>query len=114
VNGEAIYGTRPWLVAVEGTETGTSGAFTDNTESQYTAQDIRFTRKGEVLYAISLDWTDDEIIISSIHGDYKVNEVSMLGSDETLVWSQTDEGLKVGFPRKKPTEYAHALKIMFQ
>ena len=49
VNGEAIYGTRPWIVATEGTQVGTSGAFTDNEESAYTAQDIRFTKKGDAL-----------------------------------------------------------------
>ena len=53
INGEAIYGTRPWIKAAEGDITGTAGAFTDNEESEYTAQDIRFTTKGDVLYAIS-------------------------------------------------------------
>ncbi len=84
VNGEAIYGTRPWIKATEGVETGTSGAFTDNTESEYTAQDIRFTTKGEVLYAISLAWSNEEITVHSIRDKMKVNHVSMLGSDEKL------------------------------
>ncbi len=111
VNGEAIYGTRPWTLAAEGEVTGTAGAFTDNEESQYTAQDIRFTTKGDILYAISLNWTDEEITIRSIDENLRVKQVSMLGSDEALVWSQSPEGLVVSFPKEKPSAYAHALKI---
>lgn len=113
-NGEAIYGTRPWEKATEGDVAGTSGAFSDNTESEYTAQDIRFTTKGDNLYAISLAWTNESIVIHSIDNNLKVSHLSMLGSDEELDWNQTPEGLKVDFPRNKPTEYAHALKITFQ
>ncbi|MFH0756133.1 MAG: alpha-L-fucosidase [Bacteroidota bacterium] len=113
VNGEAIYGTRPWRIAAEGNVSGTAGAFTDNEESPYTARDIRFTTKGDVLYAISLEWSDGEITIRSIDGGMKVKQLSMLGSDEELAWCQSAEGLKVSFPKQKPSEYAHALKIIF-
>jgi alpha-L-fucosidase len=114
VNGEAIYGTRPWTKAMEGSETGTSGAFTDNEESQYTVQDIRFTTKGDDLYAISLDWSDRGVTIHSIDEGAKVANVSMLGSTEELTWSQSANGLTVQFPNEKPSEYAHALKIGFK
>ena len=66
VNGEAIYGTRPWEKATEGKVEGTSGAFTDSIEAEYSAQDIRFTARGEILYAISLAWADEEVLIRSI------------------------------------------------
>lgn len=114
VNGEAIYGTRPWIKAGEGAEQGTSGAFSDNKESEYTAQDIRFTKNNEVLYAISLAWTNEEVTIYSIDANFKVNEVTMVGSDEIIAWNQTPEGLKVNFPSQMPTDYAHALKITFK
>jgi len=113
INGEAIYGTRPWIIAGEGDVSGTSGAFSDNEESEYTAQDIRFTKKGDILYAISLAWSNDEIMIRSIDPALKVKHVSMLGSSEELAWSQNAEGLKVHFPGEKPSDYAHALKILF-
>jgi alpha-L-fucosidase len=114
VNGAAIYGTRPWIKAMEGHEVGTSGAFTDNEESQYTVQDIRFTTKGDDLYAISLDWSDEGVTIHSIDEGAKVAGVSMLGSTEELTWSQSADGLIVEFPKEKPSEYAHALKISFE
>ena len=110
VNGEAIYGTRPWTKAAEGSTKSTAGAFTDNEESAYTAADIRFTTKGDILYAIALAWSD-EVLIRSISPDQEVNHVSMLGSDEELSWSQTAEGLSVIFPKEKPSQYAHVFKL---
>jgi len=56
VNGEAIYGTRPWLVYGEGevqAKRRVQGKF------QILAKDIRFTTKGATLYAIALGWPDD-------------------------------------------------------
>lgn len=113
VNGEAIYGTRPWVKAGEGSEQGTAGAFTDNDETAYTAQDIRFTTKGDTLYAVSLAWPEKEITIQSIGGDLKVASVDLLGAVEKPKWKQTSEGLQVGYPTEKPTDYAHALRITF-
>jgi alpha-L-fucosidase len=114
INGEAIYGTRPWIVAAEGAVEGTSGAFTDNEETAYTAQDMRFTKKGDVLYAISLSWTDTDITIHSIRDDLVVDKVSMLGSEEEISWQQNPDGLNVSFPNDMPTDHAHVLKITFK
>lgn len=114
VNGEAIYGTRPWVRAGEGSEQGTSGAFSDNKETVYTAQDIRFTTKGDVLYAISLEWPEKNVTIHSVGSDTKVSSVSLLGSNEKLQWKQTADGLNVVYPKQKPSDYAHALKILFE
>ena len=114
VNGEAIYATRPWEIAAEGRVAGTSGAFSDNEEALYTAQDIRFTTKGEKLYAISLAWTESEVLIRSIGENKTVKAVRMLGSDESLSWEQGSGGLSVSFPDKMPTLYAHAIEIVFE
>ena len=110
VNSEAIYETRPWIIASEG-EVITGDNTSDKSDSPYTAQDICFTTKGNDLYAISLDWNPAGVVIHSIKGDINVKEVSMLGSDEKLSWKQTKDGLQVSFPEKKPTEFAHVLKI---
>ncbi|MCK9344214.1 MAG: alpha-L-fucosidase [Massilibacteroides sp.] len=111
VNGEAIYNTRPWdITASEGETKGTAGSFTDNTETKYTAQDIRFTTKGKLLYAISLGWSDGDILIHSLKG-FDVKSVSMLGCNEVISWKKTKEGLKIRFPKTKPNDFAYALKI---
>src|SRR5476651_2496400 len=65
VNGEAIYGTRPWLLYGEGAVQARGGAFREN--MTYSAKDIRFTTKGKTLYAIALGWPDDgKMIIKSL------------------------------------------------
>lgn len=115
INGEAIYRTRPWVSAGEGENKGTAGYMTDGKATAYLASDIRFTMKNNQLYAHSLAWTDGEVVIKSLAkskvDNLKINSVSMLGSDEKLVWKQTDGGLVVKFPNKKPCEYAYVLKI---
>ena len=42
---------------------------------------------------------------------WEIKSVSMLGSEEKLEFKLTDIGLKVKFPKQKPTEYAHVLRI---
>lgn len=51
VNGEAIYGTRPWKVYGEGPTHVVGGSFKDTATTGYTSQDVRFTTKDGVLYA---------------------------------------------------------------
>ncbi|MDR1337185.1 MAG: alpha-L-fucosidase [Tannerella sp.] len=117
VNGEAIYGTRCWKKSGEGNAEPTKGSFTDNEATAYTASDIRFTAKGNDLYAISLNWSDHSVLIKSLDreaiADAKIIDVKLLGSGEKIKWQQTDEGLNLFFPKDKPCQYAYAFKISF-
>jgi alpha-L-fucosidase len=117
VNGDAIYGSRCWKKFGEGAETGTAGSFSDNTATAYTSQDIRFTTKGNDFYAIVLNWDDKGVLVKSLDknaiADAKILNVSMLGSDEKIKWQQTDTGLKLSFPERKPCDYAYTFKITF-
>lgn len=115
VNGEAIYGTTPWMIYGSGpTRMEKSGPFIEDKEVQYTAKDIRFTVKGDVLYAICLGWPHDPVLIEELKTLYpgEVRSVQMLGAEQELDWSLTDEGLKVKPPDKKPCEHAYVFKIM--
>jgi alpha-L-fucosidase len=58
VNGEAIYGSRPWVKFGEGPTQVPEGMFTDTKRTEFTSQDFRFTVKGDTLYAICLGWPD--------------------------------------------------------
>jgi len=49
VNGEAIYGTRPWRVYGEGPTKVIEGAFHDTDTQSYTPEDFRFTTKAGIL-----------------------------------------------------------------
>jgi alpha-L-fucosidase len=120
VNGDAIYGTRPWRVFGEGPTKVAAGSFHDTDTQAYTSQDFRFTSKGSILYAIELAWpADGESVIHSlagnIAGDAKVASVTLLGSDEPIRFEQKPDALYLHLPAKPSSEeYAYAFRITFQ
>ncbi len=109
VNGDAIYGTRPWTSLGEGRLTLEKG-------DHYAGSDIRFTTKGDTLYAIALAWPGAEATITSLATDKahagKITRVELLGSKEPLTFTQDATGLKVKLPEQKLAGGpAYALKI---
>ncbi|HZR64771.1 MAG TPA: alpha-L-fucosidase [Terriglobales bacterium] len=117
VNGESIYGTRPWRIFGEGPTKVAAGSFHDTDTTRYTAEDFRFTTKGDVLYAIGLAWpTNGEAVIHSLAstvGSEPVQSVILLGSDARLQFEQRSDGLHVRMPAQAPTKYAYALRVIF-
>jgi len=117
VNGDAIYGTRCWKKFGEGDAVPTKGSFTDNTSTPYTVRDMRFTTKGNDFYVIVLNWDDAGVLVKSLDknvvADAKILNVQLSGSDEKIAWKQTDEGLKLWFPKTKPCDFAYSFKISF-
>ena len=115
VNGEAIYNTTPWLVYGEGpTEMGEGGYFSERQEVAYTAADIRFTARDNVLYAICLGWPEKQVTIESLRTLYEseITSVRMLGLDQELAWSHSHEGLSITLPDRKPCKHAFVFKIV--
>jgi len=125
-NGEAIYGTTPWVVAGEGPtrlEPGTAG-FNERNDLSYTSQDIRFTVKDNTLYAIVLDWPGEKLLIKSLaprwqswtgwNGLYsaEIVSVTMLGDGQELKWENTPAGLLIETPKKRPGDYAYVFRIV--
>ena len=115
VNGEAIFGTRPWLVYGEGTIQDKGGHF--NEDYTYSAKDIRFTSRGATLYAIALGWPDDRrLFIRSLAAPAegkgnRIKQVQLLGHQGKLQFTQTAQGLAVTLPVMKPCDFACTLKI---
>ena len=120
INGEAIFGTRPWRLYGEGpsTKPGKDGSG-EKEKLVYTDKDIRFTRskKGDVLYVIGLGWPEkNEILIENLSLKEKISSggissVSLLGSKNELQWSRNENGLSVRLPEEKPCKHAYAIKI---
>ena len=116
VNGEAIYGTRPWTRYGEGPTAVASGAFHERDAKPYTAEDFRFTVKGDTLYAIELGWpTDGKITVHSLGSNaltgQKIKSVDLVGSDAKVVWRQDGEGLVVQLPPRPVGKYAYVLRL---
>ena len=117
VNGEAIYGTRPWKVYGEGPTKVAAGAFHDTDTQSYGAQDFRFTAKNGTLYAIELGWpANQEAMIHSItpaalgEGN-QIRSVKLLGSQADLSFEQRADGLRVRLPETPAGKYAYAIRI---
>ena len=118
VNGEAIYGTRPWRTYGEGPTKVAAGSFHDTDTANYKPEDFRFTTKGDVLYAIGLAWpTNGEAVIHSLGqtvGSERVRSVALLGSDAKLQFNQRADGLHVQLPTQPPAKYAYVLRLSFE
>ena len=82
----------------------------------FPAKDVRFTRKGDSLYAIVMGWPGNEAAISSLGsgssvGGGRIRGVSMLGSDEPIDWKQEENALILSAPRQRPCDHAYTFKI---
>lgn len=130
LNGEAIYGTRPFKVAAEGPtkiedanynidmvnaqlQDGDEGAAADLNPSGFTPKDFRFTQTKDAVYAIAMGWPKDGQL--KIHGLKKsllpsVSEVQLLGSSEPLSFTQNEDCLEVILPKERPCEAAYVIK----
>ncbi len=117
VNGEAIYETRPWKVYGEGPTKVVGGSFHDTATQPYTSQDIRFTTRGDVLYAIVLAYpaggkvTVKTLAAGSAQDPGAIGSVKLLGSPAAVKWTRDANGLQVQLPSQKTGEYAWVLRI---
>jgi alpha-L-fucosidase len=119
VNGEGIYGTRPWYIAMEGDVNASQERFREE-ELAWTPQDFRFTTRGKIVYAFQMGWPEDGT--TTIHsfnagrGAYMlhvadVRRVELLGHGE-VPFDHGDEGLTIrGLPEERPVKCAHCFKI---
>ena len=112
INGEAIYDTRPWRTFGEGPTEVLAEGFREREYQPFSAQDVRFTTKNHTLYAILLGWPGKRATIISCDTDaVTVANVSMLGVEGELKWSQDEGGLTVETPSQKPCDHAYVLRI---
>lgn len=118
VNGESIYGTRPWSVTFgEGPALFTLGsAGANHHTTDPVAREIRFTTKAEALYIIVMGWPGTSLHIQSIRKGVplpsgSIHTVSMLGSNARIHWQLSDNGLMLSLPERHPGKIAWAFKL---
>lgn len=95
LNGEAIYRTRPWVIAQTTTTEGTA---------------VRFTRGDGTLNAILLDASAREFGIRGLDAT-NVTEVRMPALGEPVDWTVTDGMLHLRLPERIPASAAHVVSI---
>jgi alpha-L-fucosidase len=122
VNSEGIFATRPWKVYGEGpsvTTPGPRGQFGGARDVRaYTAEDMRFTMKGDSLYAFIMVWPESRsTVVKSLAANSpqlegrKIADVALLGFGGKLEWTQDEQGLKIKLPDQPPCASAVTLKI---
>ena len=120
VNGEGIHGTRPWKRFGEGAPDQTaeqkSKSFNESTRRALDANDVRFTTKGNVLYAFVMGRPEFRTQIRSLALDTalhvgRVSGVELVGSDAKLTWTQDRSGLSVDIPEGLPADHAYAFRV---
>ena len=92
-NGEAIYGTRPWRQMSEG--------------------DVRYTSKGNAVYAIAMAWPGEELALSVPRSTSKT-AVTYLGRNLSLKWRQDGGKLRVEVPPLSKSELALPQAYVFK
>lgn len=98
VNGDAIYGTRPWLIAESNTTDGGR---------------VRFTTKGDALYIILLDDPEGSRISVKNLTLKEGSKVTMLGyGSDALEISQRDGTLAIQLPYPLNASEAYAFKAV--
>ena len=119
VNSAAIYSSRPWKIFGESPAAAaptTNAMFNEAKRKDLTAADVRFTTKGDTLYAFVMGWPDYQTVIRPLATNTalrvgKIQNVELLGFDGKLDWSQDNSGLKIMMPAQKPCDYAIVFKV---
>jgi alpha-L-fucosidase len=119
-NRESIFGTRPWKRFGEGptadAQQPTAANFNESHAAPFTADDIRFTRSGETVYAIVLGTPRNRIKIKSLGTNsnllgHRIGSVHLLGDANPLIWSQSADSLTIEMPPVKMSDAAVVFKI---
>jgi alpha-L-fucosidase len=95
VNGEAIYGTRPWRAAADG-------------------RLVRYTSKPGAVYAIALEWPGRELTLEAPQPAREA-VVTLLGYPKPLEWHHAAGKLRIEVPPlsvdEVPSRGAHVFKL---
>ena len=115
INGEAIYGTVPWVMFGEGPTKVAEGQSGEKSEVRYTAQDLRYTCKGDALYVTTLGRPGERVTCASFDKNWlfhrdDILKIEMLGGSE-VDWVFDDEGLHISVPERVPSDIAVSFKV---
>lgn len=118
INSEAIYDTRPWEKFGEGPVAESdiplnAQGFNEGSYSNMTSKEIRFTRKGNILYSILLAWPEDnQVTIKSLANNKKIKGVELLGYGK-VPFAKGKDGVKINLPRNIKYKVLPVVKVRF-
>lgn len=114
INGEGIYGSRPWKTFGEGPLKMKDGRQGEN-HKDFSQADIRFTTKDDVLFAFVLAPPTEDIVIKTLASggllDRKIAGIELMGSSEEVKWKRSANALTIQLPRKLPGKIVSGFRI---
>jgi alpha-L-fucosidase len=118
INKESIFDTRPWKVFGEGPAAESANPINaqgfNEGRIKYSAKDIRFNQKGNILYATVMGVPQEKIVIKNLgKANLKagIKKIELLGSKEKLVWKQENDCVTIEKPIRIPNGIALVFKI---
>jgi alpha-L-fucosidase len=97
INGDGIYGTRPWERA--------EGTTLDNLE-------IRFTYKNEILYIHLLNNPIGKTLRILSLRIPQISTIKLLGNNDQLIWEQNQEDLIINIPETLIESPVYVFKVI--
>ena len=140
LNGEAIYASKPWKVHGDNFYSGLSEAdsnpsnlantdlaaleqkqskqFNNRTKDSppYGHDEVRFTKKDDVLYVFVLNPTEGEIELPSLglkskYDPGQIQSINLIGSKNSIIFKQTKDKLILNIPAIRPNKFAALFKV---
>jgi alpha-L-fucosidase len=121
INGESIYGTRPWKTFGEGPLADAANPLSAqgfNEGNNYSSKDVRYVQKDGVLYATIMRWpagknfTFQSLSMSSDYYSGKVQSIELLGYG-AIEYTEAVNGVTVTLPDVHPNAIAPVFKVTF-
>jgi len=113
VNGEAIFGSRPWRRFGEGPTVLKAGMQNEGDGIPFTPQDVRFTTNGGALYLLFLGWPSGTATVTSLaRGRWQgaVERATLLGRGPVR-HRQDAAGLHLDLPRKPDGGFVPVVRL---
>lgn len=120
VNGEAIYGTRPWKYTAESLDSILEPGYQEHNKklnaSDNNTWTFRFTQSRDGIYAIFYRWLPgSEVIIRAFSEQHcpGIKNVVLLGYEHRLTYFCGKDALSLTLPENPPCRHAWVIKISF-
>ncbi len=119
INSEGIYDTSPWKVFGTGpgaAPRAASSSFNESKRPQLGSSDLRFTRKGNLLYVFFMGWPGGKLTLKDLgpggsHDIGKFDRVNLCGHEANLDCKGNGKDLEVALPPEPPCNYGYALRF---
>ena len=115
-NSEGIYGSIPWTTQMEllnnvelkqdinedeDDEENTMKDAVNDATSKVIVPEVRFTQKGDTIYAFVCSYLGKQVVIKSFpkNKKIKIKAIELLGSSTKIKWTQNKKGLKITMPK---------------